>query len=207
RRGEEARQAAAGFAPGLASRVLTGVPLAGVEEAVQRLPGNAFVLLVSMVRDAEGKALVGQDYAARLSAVSPVPIYGTFGSHVERGTLGGAITDFGEIGRVTATVVAAALAGKPAPGSIAVEVPETPLRVNWRALEKWNIPPQRVPAEAQTLFREPGVWEAHRDFVLAALAAVLVQAALITGLVVQLRRRQSAEAAARQAEATLRLAV
>ena len=207
RRGEEARQAAAGFAPGLASRVLTGMPLAGVEEAVQRLPGNAFVLLVSMVRDAEGKALVGQDYAARLSAVSPVPIYGTFGSHVERGTLGGAITDFGEIGRATATVVAAALAGKPAPGSIAVEVPETPLRVNWRSLEKWNIPPQRVPAEAQTLFRELGVWEAHRDFVLATLAAVLVQAALIAGLVVQLRRRQSAEAAARQAEATLRLAV
>ena len=207
RRGEEARRAAEGFGPQLAVRVLTGVPLAAVEEAVQKLPGDAFVLLVSMVRDAEGKALVGQDYAARLSDVSPVPIYGTFGSHVQRGTLGGAITDFGTIGRVAGAVVGAALAGQPAAGPVVAELPETPLRVNWRSLEKWRIPPERVPREAQTLFRSPSAWQAQRTILLWAVAAVLLQAALISGLVVQLRRRHRAEAELRQAEGALRLAV
>jgi PAS domain S-box-containing protein len=207
RRGGEARRAAEGFAPRLAARVLSGVPLAGVEDEVRRLPAGAFVLLVSMVRDAEGKALVGQDYAERLAAVSPVPIYGTFGSHVERGTLGGAITDFGEIGRAAAAVVAAALRGQRAASSAALELPETPLRVNGRSLMKWEIPPERVPAGAQVLFRQPGLWEAYRNFALGALAAVLLQALLIGGLIVQLRRRQRAEAELRRAESTLRLAV
>ncbi len=205
RRGEEARRAAEALAPRLALRVLTGVPLAGIEDEVRRLPAEAFVLLVSRVRDAEGKALVGQDYAARLAAASPVPVYGTFGSHVEHGALGGAITDFAAIGRAAAAVVAATLAGTP--GGIAVEVPETPLRVNWRSLEKWNIPPERVPAGTQALFREPSVWQTHRGFVFGALAALLMQALLITGLVLQLRRRHRAEAGLRQAEATLRTAV
>ncbi len=207
RRGAEARRAAEALAPRLAARVLTGVPLAAIEDEVRRLPAAAFVLLVSMVRDAEGKALVGQDYAARLAALSPVPVYGTFGSHVAHGTLGGAITDFHGIGRAAAAVVEATLAGTPAAGSIAVEVPETPLRVNWRSLEKWNVPPARVPPGTQALFRDPGVWDAHRNFVLGALAALLVQALLITGLVLQLRKRQRAEAGLRQAEATLRTAV
>ena len=206
RRGEEARHAAEGFAPRLAVRMMSGAPLARFEEEVRRLPAEAFVLLVSMVRDAEGKALVGQDYAARLSTVSPVPIYGTFGSHLERGTLGGAITDFAEIGDVTAAVVNATLLGQPA-AAIAADQPETPLRVNWRALEKWSIPPERVPEGTQILFRRPGLWQSNRNFVLAALAAVLLQAALIAGLLLQLRRRQSAEADLRQAQATLRLAV
>lgn len=207
RRGEEARRAADGFGPQLAVRVLTGVPLAAIEEAVQELPADAFVLLVSMVRDAEGKALVGQDYAARLSAVSPVPIYGTFGSHVERGTLGGAITDFGRIGRVAGMVVAATLAGQAAPGAVVAELPETPLRLNWRSLEKWRIPPERVPPGVETLFRSPNLWQSQRTVLLSAVAAVLLQAALIAGLFVQLRRRQRAEAGLRQAEAALRLAV
>ena len=70
-----------------------------------------------------------------------------------------------------------------------------------------DIPPERVPAGTQILFRRPGLWQSNRNFVLAALAAVLLQAALIAGLLLQLRRRQRAEADLRQAQATLRLAV
>ena len=83
RRRDEARRVVESFGPQLDYRNISGLPLAAIEDEVRRLPVTASVLLVSMVRDAEGKAYVGRDVAARLSAVSPVPIFGTFESHLE----------------------------------------------------------------------------------------------------------------------------
>ena len=206
RRREEVRRSLSRLAPRLRYRMLGGVPLSEIENAVRNLPSQSFVLLVSMVRDAGGRSLVGQDYAGRLAAVSPVPIYGTFSSHMAPGILGGAITDFAAVGQITSAVVSQVLLGNVPPGTIAIEIPETPLRVNWRAIEKWGIPPSRVPRDAQILFREPGLWDAHRGTVLAALAALLVQASLITGLMLQLRRRRRAESAFKDSEERFRLA-
>ena len=121
RRREEARRSLERHAPRLRYRMLGGVPLPEIENAVRNLPSQSFVLFVSMVRDAESRSLVGQDYAGRLAAVSPVPIYGTFVSHMERGTLGGAVTDSVALGRAASTVVAQILSGTPPSDTIAVE--------------------------------------------------------------------------------------
>jgi two-component system, LuxR family, sensor kinase FixL len=206
RRREDARRSLERVAPRLRYRMVGAVPLPEIENAVRNLPSQSFVLFLSMVRDAEGRSLVGQDYAGRLAEVSPVPIYGTFRSHVERGTLGGAITDWTVIGRATSGVVSQVLSGAPPAGTIAVETPEPPLQVNWRAIDKWRIPPHRIPPEAEILFREPALWDAYRNPTLAILAALLLQAALITGLVLQLRRRRRAESAVKESEERFRLA-
>src|SRR5262249_42877040 len=155
--------------------------------------------------DAEGRSLVGRDYANRLALVSPAPVYGTFASHMERGTMGGAIMDFTDVGRTAAVVVSRVLAGKPPSRPIAVETPDVPLRVNWRALQRWRISPDQVPPDVQIAHRDPGLWDAHRDQVLLALATLLLQALLITGLVAQLRRRRQAQSALRESEEHLRL--
>src|SRR5262249_48951692 len=139
-RRDEARRALESFAPQLHFRMLGDMPLSAIEDAVRKLPRDSLVLLVSMVRDAEGRALVGRDYAERLRKISPVPIYGTFASHMERGTMGGAITDYRAIGRTTSALVAQALSGTLPPRPVATETPDTPLVVNWRALEHWDIP-------------------------------------------------------------------
>jgi signal transduction histidine kinase len=202
RRAAEARRSLEALAPRLRYRMLSA-PLKDLEDAVRALPSTSAVLLVSMVRDAEGRALVGRDYAERFARVSAVPVYGTFASHMERGTLGGAITDYTAIGRATAAIVARTLAGELPPQAAPVD---TPLRVNWRAVERWRIPVERIPPDARILFREPGLWERHRAFVLGAIAAVLLQALLITGLLLQSRRRRRAEASLRESEERLRLA-
>ena len=191
RRRDEARAVLDAFAPRLRYRMLSGVPLAAMEETVRQLPPGSLVLMLSMVRDAEGRPLVGADYAERLAAASPAPVYSTFASHLRRGALAGAITDWTAIGRATAAAATQSLSGKLPATPAPVDVP---LQVNWGALEKWGIAEQRVPREAQVLFRQPGLWDEYRGFVLGAIAAVLLQALLIFGLVVQLRRRHRAQA-------------
>ena len=204
RRRDEALRALDGFLPSLSVRTLGGLPLSRIEEQVRGLPATSAVLIVSMVRDAEGKAYMGRDVAGRLAAVSPVPIFGTFESHIERGTAGGAITDYKAIGRDTAAVIEKVIAGTFAAGGGAIEPAAASLRVNWRALKHWNIPEERVPSDAQVLFRPPSLWEQHSATIVAIGIALLLQTVLIFMLGIELSRRRRAERTLRESEARFR---
>jgi C4-dicarboxylate-specific signal transduction histidine kinase len=68
---------------------------------------------------------------------------------------------------------------------------------DWRELRRWNISEQRLPAGSEVRFRPPGIWEEYRAEVTIALIAVLLQAAMITGLLFERHRRRQAEAQAR----------
>ena len=206
RRREDVRRSLERLAPRLRYRMLSGVPLPDIENAVRNLPAQSFVLFVSMVRDAEGRSLVGQDYAGRLAAVSPVPIYGTFGSHMARGTLGGAITDFEVVGRLASAVVSQVLSGKLPSGTIAVETPERRCASTGARSSNGAYRPAASRATLRSCFASPGCGMRTATRSLAALAVLLLQAALIIGLLLQLRRRREAESAFKDSEERFRLA-
>ncbi|MGB8463699.1 MAG: PAS domain-containing protein [Terrimicrobiaceae bacterium] len=63
-----------------------------------------------------------------------------------------------------------------------------------------------MPPGSVVQFREPTYWEKHRRLILAAAALVALQTALITILLVQLRRRRLAEEAMRESEERVNLA-
>ncbi len=204
RRRDEALRVLKKLEPKLEYRTISGVPLAAIEDEVRHLPPTSSILLGSMVRDAEGKSYVGRDVAARLADVSPVPIYGTFESHLERGTLGGAMPDFAAIGRATAAIVTKVFAGDSAPGVRNVEAPAAPLRVNWQALQRWHIPEDRVPRDAQILLRPLTLWDQYRHQILVAGIGLIVLFLLIALLLLELARRRRTEATLRESEARFR---
>ena len=74
---------------------------------------------------------------------------------------------------------------------------------DWRELQHWNIKESELPAGSIIRFREPGVWEQYRSQVLLTCSVILVQAALISGLLFERRRRLRAEVQARQRSAEL----
>ena len=204
RRRDEARRALFEFEPKLNYRMIGGLPLPAIESEVRRLESTSAILLVSMVRDAQGKPSVGRDVAARLAAVSPVPVFGTFESHLERGTLGGAMTDFTATGRTAATLVARVFAGALDPDTPPVEAVKAPLRVNWRALQRWHIPESRVPAEAQLSFRPPSLWEQHRGTIAVTGIAFAILGILIAMLAHELAQRRRSEQTLRESESRFR---
>jgi signal transduction histidine kinase len=191
RRRDDAMRTIESFGARLRYRGLSGVALADMETEVAALPVDSIVLLVSMVRDTEGRSLAGREYAERLARVSSTPVYSTFITHVERGTLGGAMTDSEKVGQAAGAEVSRLLSGGAARGTAAVAA--APLVVNWQALKKWRIPPDRVPGDARVLYRDQGIWHTHRNLLLLGLFALLLQGLLIAGLVLQLRRRRRAE--------------
>ena len=63
-----------------------------------------------------------------------------------------------------------------------------------RELRRWDISELRLPAGSIVQFREATVWQQYRWQIITIVATVLAQAAVITGLFLERRRRQIAEA-------------
>ena len=74
---------------------------------------------------------------------------------------------------------------------------------DWRELQHWKINQHRLPAGSIIRFREPAVWEQYRWQIALICAVILLQGALIFGLLYERRRRLRAEVQARQRSAEL----
>src|SRR6185503_4894041 len=70
--------------------------------------------------------------------------------------------------------------------------------LDWRQLQRWGVSDSDIPGGAFVQFREPRVWETYRWQLSLIAAVILVQAALILGLLYEHRRRNAAEVQAQQ---------
>jgi signal transduction histidine kinase len=76
--------------------------------------------------------------------------------------------------------------------------------LDWRALRRWHIDEARVPRGTRLDYRDPDVWTRYRAEIGGTAGVLIVQTAMIGGLLVQRRRRQRAERRALESEARLR---
>jgi C4-dicarboxylate-specific signal transduction histidine kinase len=91
-----------------------------------------------------------------------------------------------------------------APGDL--KIPPVDLgapQYDWRELRHWNISEDRLPAGSIVRFREPTVWPQYRWQITLICAVVLLEGALISGLLYERRRRLHAEVQSRQRSAEL----
>ena len=58
---------------------------------------------------------------------------------------------------------------------------------------RWDISESNLPPGSDVRFRPPGAWELYRWQILAAIAVVLLQSAVLGGLIIERHRRHSAE--------------
>jgi C4-dicarboxylate-specific signal transduction histidine kinase len=108
-----------------------------------------------------------------------------------------------EVGRRMAEAAVRILRGE-SPGDIKMPpVAAGAPQYDWRELQHWNISENRLPAGSVVRFREPTVWEQYRWQITLACAVVALQGVLISVLLFERRRRQSAEVLARQRSAEL----
>jgi signal transduction histidine kinase len=108
-----------------------------------------------------------------------------------------------EVGRRMAEAAVRILSGE-LPGDL--KIPPIALgapQYDWRELQHWKISEDRLPARSIVRFREPTVWEQFRWQIALICAVVLLQGALISGLLYERRRRLYAEVKAGQRSAEL----
>jgi signal transduction histidine kinase len=170
-----------------------------LEEMLQHaavLPSRSAIFFVLLSVDAAGVAHEEGKALARLHGATNAPIFTHSDAFFGNGIVGGPLTIVANVGKQAASVAVRILNGE-SPGTIKTPPIEfgTP-KYDWRELQRWNINESRLPAGSEIYFRSPTAWEQYRFQISAGLAALLLQTAIISWLVVEHRRRHFAEAEA-----------
>jgi PAS domain S-box-containing protein len=79
------------------------------------------------------------------------------------------------------------------------------VRVDWRQLRRWNLLESALPPGSLVLYREATFWERYRYYIIAAGVVIVIQSALIIGLLWQRARKRRAEAVLRESEKRFRV--
>jgi len=176
---------------------LNDLSLTQMQERVAQLPPRSAVLYALLIVDAAGVPHERLDALARLHEAANAPIFGLFENELGNGVVGGLLFSQRRHGLKIAIAALHAL-GAPAPSQPRIDVTGfEPAVYDARELERWRIPKSRLMPDAELRFATPSAWEEHRGAILATVAIVLLQASLITGLLVQRARRRKAEQEAR----------
>ena len=201
-----ARQQFADLQPRLDFTYLTGLRIEELERRVAALPPDSIIYYVNMTLDGAQRRFEGTSALDRIAAVANVPIYIQSQANLGRGALGGHLWSSLPWGLRSSEIVMRLLDGESADTIPPSKVEIYSAQLDWRQIQRWNIDQRRIPAGTHILFRELSLWETYQGYVLGAVALMLLQSALIGGLLVQQRHRRRIEASLRESERRYRVA-
>src|SRR3954447_9275456 len=163
------------------------------------LPAHSAIFWHLMNVDAAGIAYEANAALSRLSATANAPIFSYLDNFFGDSTTVGGPMHSAEEG----SAVAAAVAVRILNGEKAGDIKTPPDRYaapkyDWRQMQRWGISESDLPPGSTVLFKPPSPWETYRWPILAVCTVLLLQGGLITLLMLERHRRQSAEMDARQ---------
>jgi PAS domain S-box-containing protein len=177
-----------------------GVPYEIMLDRAAHLPRDTIIIFVTVYDDSTGRSFVPAEVVGALARVASAPVYGPSDTYLGRGIVGGHMTSFESMGSDAADLALEILAGRN-PATIVPKSSENrSFRVDARQLLRWGIPEKRLPADTIQSFKQPTLWEEHRELVLAAIFVILLQAIMITALLIQMLARRRAEASLKESE-------
>ena len=157
------------------------------------MPPTSAIFWFLLSEDAAGVPYSQDSALETMREVASVPIFGMGDFEMGRGIVGGPLMQIRKLGAQGAEVALRILKGE---NPSAIKSPYVVFGApmyDWRELRHWNISENRLPPDSVVQFREPNVWERYRWEIIAIIATIILQAAVITGLFFERRRRRLAE--------------
>ncbi len=177
---------------------LTGLPMRELLGRVATLPAHSIIFFMGVTEDREGRSFLPQEMLDPISAAANAPTYGWHGLGLDHGLVGGTVYSPEVLASHVAALGLRVLNGERAETIPVTKVDVTATQFDWRQLQRWNIDESRLPVNSTILFRRPSAWELYGAYILSGALVLVLQAALIVGLVVQRARRRRTEHALRQ---------
>ena len=182
---------------------LTGLPMARLRKKVASLPDRSAIVYTALYSDGEGTYYPPADAVALLAAVANRPIVVSYETFIGTGAAGGFVFLPSTLGESAARLALRLLNGEPV-SSIPVAATDVARPVfDWRALKRWRVDPSNLPTGSEIRYRDPSLWEQYRWQITLIAALIVLQAAMITGLLYERRRRRHAEGETRRRTAEL----
>jgi PAS domain S-box-containing protein len=187
----EAQQQFRAYEERLRFTYLTDLTIDELKDKLAALPPKSVVVYVSFFVDKRGNAYSGPEGVSRVAPTANAPLFGISETYLGAGIVGGKLLDFQGLGKRTGELALQMMS----PAKTEEITPQTiagPTVFDWRELQRWKLDERKLPPGAVIRFRELTFWQQYKWYVLGAVAALLVQAALIAWLLfIRLRRRQA----------------
>lgn len=177
-----------------------GVPYKSLLERASHLARETIIVFVTDYDDSTGEPLFPAQIVEALAQAAGAPVYGPSDTYLGRGVVGGYMDSFELMGASAADLALEILAGRN-PSSIDPQLSANrKFFVDARQLARWQLSEKNLPKDTIVSFKQPTVWDEHRDLVLATAFVILVQAIMITALLVQMLARKRAETSLKESE-------
>jgi ABC-type uncharacterized transport system substrate-binding protein len=161
---------------------LSGLTMEDLLARVAQLPADTVPLFIEFQADLMGRTFTHNQACQLIAGAANRPLFGLFRHYLGCGMVGGPLSDFVEVGRMTARQALKRLGPEPAE-TVTVPIAQyAPLVFDARQLTRWAILESRLPAGSTVMFREPSLWERYKSYVVGTVALLLLQTTLIAGL-------------------------
>ena len=172
---------------------LVGLRMPELKRRVALLPPKTIILSAGITLDGRGRRWISADAHDYFSPSASAPIFTVHGGLLGHGVVGGVVLDYETLGREAAERALRLLAGEPAASMPVADTRSLRAQFDHRQLERWGIADDALPKGSEIVFRPPSFWEEHKGKAVAAGVALLLQSLAITSLLIERRRRRSAE--------------
>ncbi len=171
-------------------RYLSGLALDDLLRELSRLPPNTIVYSPGFFRDGGGKTYIPSEAMQRMANASPAPIYGSYGSMIGSGIVGGYIFTINDMAEQAAGLVQRILHGEKLSQSDAPASPPLHYEFDWNQLQRWHILEKNLPQGSIIRFRELSPWQRYKQYMIATICFVLAETLLVLGLFWQRAKRR-----------------
>jgi PAS domain S-box-containing protein len=184
---------------------LSNLAMPALLEKLRRLPEHSIVFYTAISQDAAGTHFIDETQSLPMVVgAANAPVFVTEDTFIGQGTVGGYVTSYREEGRVAGSLAVRILNGEK-PQNIPIVNDANVYMFDWRALQRWGLNEKRVPPGSIVLNRVPNVWDAYRNYILAAIFVVFAETLLVFALLWQRARRREVERSLRESEERFRL--
>ena len=201
---EIARRELAPLGRRVAVHYLLGLPIAELLDAVKRLPPGSIVLYLTVFADRDGRTYLPHDVVRRVAASANAPVFVGIDQYIGTGAVGGHVYSLATQGLEAARMGARILRGESPRNVPLVHAALYQDVFDWRQLERWELDARRLPAGSTLALRPPTLWQQYKAYMALGIAALLLQTALIVGLLLSRAQRRESEKRRREAEAEAR---
>jgi len=167
---------------------LVGLPTADVLRRLGALTRDTIVYTPGYFIDGAGHVATPRQSLELIGPASAAPVYGPLDTFLGTGMVGGYMAPYEDQAREAGAILVRLLNGT-APAAISSSsITNVPV-VDWRALRRFALDERLLPADAVVRFREPTAWDTYWREISIGIAIVVIQAGLISALLIERRSR------------------
>jgi signal transduction histidine kinase len=179
---------------------LTELPMEELLKKLSELPAQSVVYYLTLFADGAARTFSPHEALARITSVANAPVYASLDQYIGLGVVGGHVYSLDRHGRQAAEIGVRILRGE-APSAIPIVALGAYSNVfDWRQLHRWRLDERQLPAGSRVEFRPPSIWDLYKWYIVAGATLLVLQSALVVGLLLNRAQRRSAESARQESE-------